>query len=628
MQRAVKTFLRAGFLSVVLISGNALAANYPDYGPYPTSMGNAFKTQGVVYNADGTLVANPVIDAGTATYHSIQYYLKKLTTGDTLSFKGKSYTVYTAIPAFMTIANAYQNIANQYDPNALTGIDFSIPTSGKLNGGQSTAISSTTTTSAYTNELVYQTQPSDDAKYFIPNLGNTSAQHDGLTEHVYWTVDAYIGQMGYQPNGPTYHLTGYGWAQEAVEVNQAFEIYQLPMDGGSSCPSQLVQAAAIPFNYWKQLFSNQVISGTGIRTQCYNTIIGLATYPFPGPVWLQNGIYSHIQAMPGFQRNLLRYYTAWGAFNLLDNASGLFVINDGVNDGAVELPAYEDPPSSGTYKTYPLVIQNWDATQRYTVINQANDVIPLSQTDYPGQEKYLASNTFLPGKAGVLPSYVEYQVYDNIGLDPRQPDLFVGLKGDRPQDVMVWDQAFEGTTPTEPGGQANKPYMMGADSSTRGGLLTYTCRLQSANSFFIARLTSAQLAGKLYAAEIYLDPQGDGNWELVARLNYQWQPWTISDSGIWTTSSDNKGAAVPSVSAVNSQYMNQINTSVGTSWSSSGRAMGWTGGLYQPGDKNVLGAAPQIYTITLSYTDKPNARFAVVFKSIATLEPIYYLLTQ
>ena len=102
---------------------------------------------------------------------------------------------------------------------------------------------------------------------------------------------------------------------------------------------------------------------------------------------------------------------------------------------------------------------------------------------------------------------------------------------------MVWDQAFEGTTPTEPGGQANKPYMMGADSSTRGGLLTYTCRLQSANSFFIARLTSAQLASKLYAAEIYLDPQGDGNWELVARLNYQWQHWTISDSGIWTTSS-------------------------------------------------------------------------------------------
>jgi hypothetical protein len=335
----------------------------------------------------------------------------------------------------------------------------------------------------------------------------------------------------------------------------------------------------------------------------------LATYPFPNPVWLQNGVYTHFQPMPGFQRNLLRYYTAWGSFNLLNNTSGLFVRND----GAVELPAYRD---GRTYKFYPLVIQNWDATQRYTVINQTNNVIPMAYTDYPGQEKYFASNTFLPGKAGVLPAYSQYEVYDDVGLDPRQTDLFVGLKGDRPQDVMFWDQAPQGDPPvaTEPGGQANKPYMMGADSSIRGGLMTYTCRLQSANSFFVARLAQTQVQGKVYQAEIYVDEQGTGNWVLVARLGYQWQPWTISDAGLWQASPDNLGAGVPSISAVNPTYMNLINTSVGTSWSPAGRAMGWTGRLYQTGDANSLGAAPQIYTISLSFNNLPNVRCLVVYK--------------
>ncbi|RJR40958.1 MAG: hypothetical protein C4567_10185 [Deltaproteobacteria bacterium] len=596
-----KYTIAAGVLSVMLLSGLALA-DYPNVGPYPTPMGNAFQQQGA-YNADGTLAANPVIDAGAVKKNGIAYSLRKLTTGDTLTFNGTVYTVYSAIPNFMTIDQAYRQTAAQYDPQALENIDFVIPAT--LNRGRRTAVSAAASLSPYTNELAYLTQPSTDAQYFIPNLCNAAGKHNGLTEHIFWTVDAYKGQPGYQPNGPGYHLTGYGWAQESQEVNQPFAIYQLPMDGGGPCGTQLVQAAATPFNYWLQLFSNQ----GNVKTSCYNAITGLATYPFPDPVWLKNGIYTHFHPMPGFQRNLLRYYTAWGSFNLLNNTSGLFVRND----GSVELPAYHN---GRAYKFYPLVIQNWDATQRYTVINQTNNVIPLSLTDYPGQEKYFASNTFLPGKAGVLPAYKNYQVYDNTGLEPRQPDLFVGLKGDSPQDVMFWDQAPTGNPPvaTEPGGQANKPYMMGADSSIRGGVMTHSCRLQSANSFFVARLGKAQLQGKLYQAEIYVDPQGDGNWELVARLSYRWKPWTISDAGAWEASPDNLGAGVPSISAVNPNYMNLINTSVGTSWSAAGRAMGWTGRLYQTGDANSLGAAPQIYTISLSFNNLPNVRCLVVFK--------------
>jgi hypothetical protein len=430
-------------------------------------------------------------------------------------------------------------------------------------------------------------------------------------------MDGYIGKTDFQPLGPGYHLTGYGWAQEGKEVNQPFEIYKLPMDGGGPCTTELVENAATPFNYWKQLFSDQ----GSVRTKCYNAIkvlVDAHTYPFPDPVWLKDGIYTHCQPMPGFQRNLLRYYTAFGSFNLLNNTSDLFVRND----GSIELPAYEE---GGGYKTYPLVIQNWDAIQRYTVINEADDVIPLSYTDYPGQEKYFASNTFLPGKAGVLPAYVEYEVYGNIGLTPRQTDLFVGLKGDRPQDIMYWDQAPEGGTFTEPGGQANKPYMMGADSSTRGGLMTHSCRLQIANSFFIARLEAAKLKHKLYDAEIYVDTEGNGNWELVARLSHQWKLWTIDNNGKWHTSPDHKGAGVPRITAVNPKYMNKINTSVGSSWSPTGRSMGWTGRLYQPGDTNILGAAPQIYTISLSFNNKPNVKCVVVFKNPPTLTPNYLL---
>ena len=83
----------------------------------------------------------------------------------------------SAIPRFMTIDLAYRRTAAEYDPQALSNIDFVIPAT--LNNGRRTAVSATSSLSPYTNERVYLTQPSAGAEYFIPNL---FVRNDGSVE--------------------------------------------------------------------------------------------------------------------------------------------------------------------------------------------------------------------------------------------------------------------------------------------------------------------------------------------------------------------------------------------------------------------------------------------------------------
>ena len=167
---------------------------------------------GATFNDDGTNSKQPVTDAGSVTLGGIKYLLKKLTiisptTGsDAITFQGKSYVVYSAVPENMTIDYAYKHAGVPglyYAQDAITtAIDFTIPAT--INGGNATTVTNpppaAPVLASRTQENVYTTvAPEDNSKYFVPNLPNTAGQHNGLTANVYFVGDPFIGKPGYWP---------------------------------------------------------------------------------------------------------------------------------------------------------------------------------------------------------------------------------------------------------------------------------------------------------------------------------------------------------------------------------------------------------------------------------------------
>ncbi|MGB6976632.1 MAG: hypothetical protein WBE18_04160 [Gammaproteobacteria bacterium] len=606
---------------------------------------NFFQTQG--YNADGTLQANPIVNDTPYPFKGTNYYRKKLGSSDSITFPSNtdpskpsnpSYVVYSAVPENMTIPFATGNITEYYDPAQLAANLLDIPNPPQLNP----SVSLIQLPSSQTKTAV----PGDNAQvflvannFFLPNLPSSSDQHNGLTENVYWTVDPFLNNPNNLPD--LKHMLPYGWALDASTVNQSLFLPHL-INGGKdkTTGSDLIKQAIQPYNHWKNVLSLQQTDLDRMNT----LIQGNSNYPFPAPKWLQFGVYMPIQPMPGFQRNLIRCYTPWGAWNLLNNTSGLFVRQD----GSVEFPL----TSSG--QPYPLVIQTWNGDQRYTLLNQTDDVIPSTQDQYPGNEYYFASNAYLPKMAGVITSYKDYTIFDDVTetgvvpnnssslvhyLNPRQTDLWLGLKGDSISNVMVWDKA----NGTEPGGQANKPYMLGADTShnIQNGYLYYTIRLEHSNSFMIAKLAKDQDANKLYAAALYVD-KGDGQYQKVATLSYQWQPWTIGDDGNWTTSPDNNmGAWVPIISDVtqDKSLANFITVSQGVGWDAANRVMPWKGlGIYKNDGSqvNTLNGPLYFYILGASIMNQEDSsaqsqnaaksKYLVVLSPLTVNKPNYTII--
>jgi uncharacterized protein with beta-barrel porin domain len=579
--------------------------------------GTPFNT-GALFNSDGTNSNNPVI-AAPATDPVQQLYgsthqINLLSSQNTITFKGNQYTVYSAVPQDMTISYAYQNVSptntKYYDPASLTNIDFTIPTT--INGGNSTALATTQpptapSVSPYTGEKVYLTTPPTDSNslFFIPNLPNNSGGHSGLTANIYFVGDPFIGKPGYMPSTTSwpngkYHLTPYGWASNPTFVNQSYFVQLLNNTGGQTTGTTVVSASP-PYNFWKHTIQGSDASVSNLATQIMNAVQGDASYPFPPGIspplqpgqvqpflnWLytynsttstytMNGIYLHVQPQPGFQRNLLRYYTAWGAVDVYNQASDLFVRSD----GTIELPAVNtsSDPTNPTWTYAPVVTQTWDGSQRYTLLNLTSGKVPSTYDDYPGYEYYLPGNVYLPGQAGVVTSYVNYLIQDNTGLTARQTDLWLGLQGDSANDILFWADAPVSGSPTEPGGQGNKPYMFGASTYLQNSTWNYNLRLQSSNSFCVARLASTDLAGKLYDASFYADLNNGKGYQKAATITYQWQPWTINDTnGKWKTSTDSYGAGVMQLKFADTLGGQVGVTSSNTqSWDAGARVMTWS----------------------------------------------------
>ena len=506
------------------------AQAYPNKGTMPTPMwGNQFRYQdplsGGTFNNDGTNNNNPVVPAPTSDpvyqQYSSNYQINLLNSQSSITFKGKQYQVYSAVPKNMTINYAYNNASQYYDPASLVIpgtktpiIEFTIP--NKINNGNPTSLTGNQPpkapqTSPYnTKEHVYLIRPPSDPNslYFIPNLPNiNNGAHNGLTANIYFVGDPFKGKAGYWPDTKvwphgTFHLTPYGWASNPTFVAKNYDVQLLDATGGvASVDQNLFDSTAILRNFWKHTIQGYDHTYTGsnpndptkytvkrdIATAMMKAIQADAHYPFPPGNykeylgWLttlhndpehpkdptkdyytMNGIYFHVQPQPGFQRNLLRYYTAWGAVDIYNQASDLFIYPD----GTIELPAVNtsSKPSAPNWRYAPIVTQTWDGSQRYSLLNLTSGQVPSTYDDYPGYEYYLPGNVYLPGQAGVVTAYVDYLVQDKTGLSARQTDLWLGFKGDSANDILFWADAPVANQPTEPGGQGNKPYMFGAST--------------------------------------------------------------------------------------------------------------------------------------------------------------------
>ena len=127
---------------------------------------------------------------------------------------------------------------------------------------------------------------------------------------------------------------------------------------------------------------------------------------------------------------------------------------------------------------------------------------------------------------------------------------------------------------TEPGGQANKPYMFGAGNNALG---QYLFRLQASNSFGVARLLSTDLQGKLYDASFYANLNDGKGYQKAATISYQWQPWTISGStqATWVASPDSYGAGVAQLTYANKLGGQVAITADQSSWNAAGRTLPW-----------------------------------------------------
>lgn len=640
------SFLKFIFVLLLLGQFPSLTQAYPYEGALPTPMGSSFyQKQSNGYNSDGTLVSNPIILANngdTITCGDSQCIQKTTTNSatNTIEFLNNNYTMYINIPTYMIISNVYSSLSSQYPSNLSS---YNIFTSGsvpsKINGGNSTPLPTSASLSPYTNENVFvitANNTGNNDSYYIPNIPNIGSYHTGVTDNVYWLNDHVLNSSSYIASNYPYHLVAYGWANPSEDVNTSPYLQPVSYYGGAPCTNSqtiLLQQASVPFNYYLNLFNTtygyssltSAITNSKAcpaaspcsctspaQCSCYflNGLLNNSTTQSIQPSWLQNGVYMPILAYPGFQRNLIRWYTPWGTWNLLNNTTDLFVRG---NNQGVEIPAYQKQ-TSGPWYNYPLVLQTWNSNQ-FAAINltgnalDPNSAIPLVVTNYPGNEAYFPSNIFLPQQAGLIPYFDNFNIYDGTGtLNTRTIDGFLGFRSPTINDATAFWGGYYANA-QDPGGQANKPYLIGPAIFTNQNPVQYQLRLQHSNSIFAAQQPST-FQPFLYNVEYYLDT-GNG-YSLIGTLGYQWKAWSINSSGQWIMSNNNEvGTFVPFFTLNNTSYANSVVVATATSFSSS-RVFSFSATQYS-NQSNNLGGPVTYFTLTFTTTD-PDTKFLAVMQ--------------
>ncbi|MCX5893767.1 MAG: hypothetical protein NTW80_12515 [Deltaproteobacteria bacterium] len=644
-------------------------AQYPDYGPLPSPMNddghktepNRYTFKYILYNPDGTLIANPVIPAVPApldatTYAGYPAYtFKKLTSSDTINITDPSiaplgfYTVYSALPTNMTVAEAYSDTAQYYpavpatpypdpppywnfwDDLFITWPDQrTIPT--KINSGTpfylSTLVAEDSKSSAEDKSGTKAKVKVVNSAYYLPFAvdGAALGAHNELTGNVAWTIDLHLDDSFSFPNGQGYHLLPFGWALNSGDCNKGVTFSNTALDGGTVPSTTVLANAKRLFNFWISLISNNICNyldptdgsdQSGVYSKLITDHVAALKaspgYPFPSADWLKEGAFMMLQPQPGFQRNLNRWYTPWGGWNLFNNTCDLFVRKD----GGVEIPLTADGS-----RAIPLVTQTW-TNQDFVFINNTSQPIPSSTDTYPGDELYLAGNTYFPGHAGVMTCYRQFMFYGNAGFVARSPDNWLGLKGKTLKQVMDWAYAEGPVEPelssgalingwkyiitasqanhffagcavgnvftataatsldasnkvqvykaTDPGGMADKPYMYAVNVDQHGAI---NFMFENGNSAPVAKQRQTDLAGPapgssiLYAAKVYIDRGSGSGYEHLVTFNYSWQDLVlknITGNGVptWQTAAgadDGLGAILPKIDYINDTLLGQLPT--------------------------------------------------------------------
>jgi hypothetical protein len=130
----------------------------------------------------------------------------------------------------------------------------------------------------------------------------------------------------------------------------------------------------------------------------------------------------------------------------------------------------------------------------------------------------------------------------------------LGLRGETMSAVMNWADANN----TEPGGQADKPYMYAVNVHPDG---TSFLEFKHANSALIAIQSNNN--GNLYNAKIYIDQDGASGYQLLVTFTCVWQQMTLqpgtNNAPVWKASADpGQGAIVPGIKDFDPAFASQL----------------------------------------------------------------------
>ena len=165
-------------------------------------------------------------------------------------------------------------------------------------------------------------------------------------------------------------------------------------------------------------------------------------------------------------------------------------------------------------KLAPLALQEWDTYLECVVINAADAPIPTTRTQFPGNESYYASDTFIPGLAS----------------PPSVGHRYWGQKGRKMSEVAVWED--DGGPNLSSPGNYHKPFSGGCD--TKGYNFAhaegFTWPELRAYRTSIGDIPTAE---QLYSVTLYKVAQ-DGTSTLLGTLSYTQQSdgqWIPTASG-------------------------------------------------------------------------------------------------
>lgn len=153
-------------------------------------------------------------------------------------------------------------------------------------------------------------------------------------------------------------------------------------------------------------------------------------------------------------------------------------------------------------KNLPLAKKAWSEELRCVVINRASQAVPVTRTQFPGDESYYLADTLLPGYASVS----------------SHGHLYWGHKGKPMREVAKWDETLPGNF--------DKPYVggCGVDGYSIGHAEGFTWPELRATmrDRYLAGEIAAIPAEHLYRVSVYVQHAENSEPVLHGTLRYAW----------------------------------------------------------------------------------------------------------